>query len=133
MANAFTPEQQKRMVATYNRAPLPEPAIDLSCTPLWYTAEQMHAYSDAENAALQAELLREHADHEQTVHDALLVLLENRTLIEKVRVLREALEEALPDIEHATRRTYDGTGGYMKRDRAAALLARALAALEATK
>ena len=81
---------------TRKRLPLPEPTDSIPLPlpggrlQIW-TADQMHAYADAETAALQAELLREHADHKQTGDDALLVLLENRTLIEKVRVLREAL------------------------------------------
>lgn len=82
MANSFTPDQQRSMIAAYTRLPLPEPAIDVSATPFWYTADQMHEYSDAENAALRARL------------DRLMdvpIIAERDALQSQVRVLREAL------------------------------------------
>ena len=70
------------------RLPLPEPkkyfGVDAEPDFLYFTAGQMYAYSDAENAALR--------DEAETFHTAYRMKcdVETKALAEQVRVLREA-------------------------------------------
>ena len=97
------------------RLPLPEPAMRLhgkrgkQITPEsmdWYTADQMHAYSDAENAALRAEL------EEWRFTNRIDELDRHVTrLSEQVRVLREELRGTAREL-HACQSVIHLAGGF---------------------
>jgi len=66
-----------------------------------YDADQLHAHAaavsaakDAEIAGLRDELLREHADHKETIEDAATVVHQNTALRERIKVLEDALRAA---------------------------------------
>ena len=78
---------------TRERLPLPEPDCRLPMDgPPRYRADQMHAYADAETAALSAELFSTNERWENSHQIALAIQDERDALAEQVRVLREALE-----------------------------------------
>lgn len=68
-----------------------------------HTDNQLRAYaaaqSAADNAALRAELLRENADHRETIEDAAAVVRENAALTARVKALEDALRGVVSSIE----------------------------------
>ena len=98
-------------MTTIKLPPLPEPFHGFYGVPM-YSADQMHAYSDACNAALQQALTRRLAlanglveqvnalsdDNTELIHQTDDLRKKNAELQERVKVL----EDALRDIAHTT-------------------------------
>ena len=85
-------------MTTPTTIPLPRPGslglIQYAGVDMLEYAAAVSAEKDAEIAGLRDELLREHADHKETIEDAATVVHQNTALRERIKVLEDALRAA---------------------------------------
>jgi len=75
-----------------SRLPFPKPDLMIMDEAYWVN-DSMRDYAAASTAELRAELLREHADHMETLADASVLTDEIERLQARVRELENALRE----------------------------------------